>query len=50
MYNGGPRHLRRYREASTPASLKKIDNAFWAKYQVIEKEGPAAVKPCLAGG
>ena len=50
MYNGGPRHLKRYREAKTSASLKKIDQAFWAKYQAIQEEGPAAVKPCLAGG
>lgn len=50
MYNGGPRHLKRYREAKTSASLKKIDQAFWAKYQAIQNEGPPAVKPCLAGG
>lgn len=50
MYNGGPRHLRRYREAKTPASLKKIDSAFWSKYQAIQHEGPLAVRPCLAGG
>lgn len=50
MYNGGPRHLTRYREAKTSASLRKIDSAFWAKYQAIQEQGPAAVKPCLAGG
>lgn len=49
MYNGGPRHLRRYREAGTSASLQKIDTAFWAKYQAIQNQGPSAVKQCLAG-
>jgi hypothetical protein len=50
MYNGGPRHLKRYREAKTSPSLKKIDGAFWAKYRAIGREGPPAVRPCLAGG
>jgi hypothetical protein len=50
IYNGGPSHLRRYREAKTSASLKKIDTAFWAKYQAIKEEGALAVRPCLAGG
>lgn len=50
MYNGGPRHLKRYREARTSPSLKKIDTAFWSKYQAIQHEGPLAVKACLAGG
>ncbi len=49
MYNGGPRHLGRYRDPKTSASLRKIDSAFWAKYQAIQDEGPLAVKPCLAG-
>jgi len=50
IYNGGPSQMKRYRDTKTPASLKKIDNAFWAKYQAIQDEGPLAVKPCLAGG
>jgi hypothetical protein len=49
MYNGGPRHLSRYRNPNTPVSLKKIDNAFWQKYRAIQSEGPMAVKRCLAG-
>ncbi|MDZ4729847.1 MAG: lytic transglycosylase domain-containing protein [Xanthomonadales bacterium] len=49
IYNGGPRHLKRYRNPDTSASLKKIDRAFWIKYQAIQSEGPSAVKRCLAG-
>ena len=48
-YNGGPSHLARYRKPNTPASLKKIDNAFRAKYRAIQAEGPAAVGRCLFG-
>jgi hypothetical protein len=50
IYNGGPSHMKRYRQDSTSASLKKIDKAFWEKYQAIQEYGPLAVKPCLAGG
>lgn len=48
-YNGGPGHLARYRKPGTAASLRKIDNAFWAKYRAIQAEGASAVKSCLAG-
>jgi len=48
-YNGGPRHLTRFRNPKTSASLKKIDNAFWQKYRAIQTEGPMAVKHCLTG-
>lgn len=48
VYNGGPRHLSRYRVATTSAGLKRIDNAFWKKYQAIEALGPDAVKACYA--
>lgn len=46
VYNGGPSHLRRYREVDTKPSLKKIDAAFWEKYQTIRKTGPSAVWVC----
>jgi soluble lytic murein transglycosylase-like protein len=48
-YNGGPGHLARYRKPGTATSLKKIDDAFWAKYRAIQSEGASAVKRCLAG-
>jgi soluble lytic murein transglycosylase-like protein len=49
VYNGGPRHLTRFRNPKTSAALKKIDNAFWQKYRAMQTEGPLAVKRCLAG-
>jgi hypothetical protein len=49
VYNGGPGHLTRFRDPKTPASLKKIDKAFWQKYRAIQTEGPMAVRGCLAG-
>jgi hypothetical protein len=48
-YNGGPRHLTRFRDPRTSASLRNIDKAFWQKYRAIQSEGPLAVKHCLAG-
>jgi len=49
VYNGGPRHLRRYRDPNEPESLKIIDQLFWEKYRAIQSEGIMAVKQCLAG-
>jgi hypothetical protein len=49
VYNGGPRHLKRYRNPDTPDSLKKIDELFWQKYRAIQNEGARAVKQCLFG-
>lgn len=45
-YNGGPRHLNRYRKADTSDSLKKIDTAFWDKFVKIRKGNTLAVKQC----
>ncbi|MEQ8231113.1 MAG: transglycosylase SLT domain-containing protein [Gammaproteobacteria bacterium] len=49
VYNGGPRHLARYRNADTRASLRAIDAAFWRKYQAIGQSGADAVRACYAG-
>ncbi|MFA5549084.1 MAG: hypothetical protein WDA10_11125 [Porticoccaceae bacterium] len=49
VYNGGPRHLSRYRNPETSNYLKGIDAAFWQKYQAIRKQGAAAVKGCYGG-
>jgi len=46
IYNGGPRHLSRYRNPDTKQALKDIDDAFWKKYLAIQREGPGAVKQC----
>ncbi len=45
-YNGGPRHLNRYRKADTSDSLKKIDAAFWDKFVKIREGNTLAVKQC----
>ena len=49
VYNGGPRHLTRYRNPKTSDSLKHIDDTFLKKYHDIQNEGQSAVKECLAG-
>ncbi len=46
VYNGGPRHLTRYRQGSRSAYLRGVDAAFWEKYQAIRSTGAAAVKQC----
>ena len=46
IYNGGPRHISRYRRDTTSAYLKKIDAAFWKKYRAIQEKGVSAVKSC----
>jgi len=46
VYNGGPRHLTRYRNPNASNYLKKVDEAFWKKYQSIRKQGPEAVRQC----
>lgn len=48
-YNGGPRHLSRYRRDDTNAYLRGIDTAFWDKYQAIRERGAEAVKECYGG-
>ena len=45
-YNGGPRHLGRYRESGTPERLRKIDASFWKKYQKIKSGDIKAVADC----
>lgn len=49
VYNGGPRHLTRYRQGSRSAYLRGVDEAFWEKYQAIRSTGAAAVKQCYGG-
>lgn len=48
-YNGGPRHLSRYRRDDTNAYLRGIDAAFWDKYQAIRERGAEAVRECYGG-
>ncbi|ANG64604.1 hypothetical protein A8C75_20420 [Marinobacterium aestuarii] len=46
VYNGGPRHLSRYRRAGTSRHLQLVDTEFWRKYQDMEQQGSDAVKAC----
>jgi hypothetical protein len=45
-YNGGPRALGRYRNAATVPALKKVDEAFWAKFRTVCAGQELAVKTC----
>jgi hypothetical protein len=45
-YNGGPRALRRWRHANAPASLRKIDDAFWRDYQAVKENGEPDRSTC----
>lgn len=48
-YNGGPGHLRRYREADTREDLRSIDLAFRDKYERIRNGDELAVRACYTG-
>jgi septal ring-binding cell division protein DamX len=41
--------VNRYRSRGVPAAQKKIDAAFWAKYQQVNRGDELAVVECLAG-
>ncbi|HEU4345104.1 MAG TPA: transglycosylase SLT domain-containing protein [Candidatus Binatia bacterium] len=45
-YNGGPSHLGRYRSTKPVPALKKVDDAFWAKFQSVSSGQELAVKSC----
>lgn len=45
-YNGGPRHLTRYRKKTTSPKLQRIDEAFWRKYEAVRAGNPLAVRQC----
>lgn len=47
VYNGGPRHLTRYRvPEKSNAYLRGVDKAFREKYEAIREDGFSAVKAC----
>lgn len=48
-YNGGPRHLRRYRRTDTSEQLRDIDLAFQEKYKQIRAGDELAVRDCYTG-
>jgi septal ring-binding cell division protein DamX len=48
-YNGGPSKTSRYRNPQTPSAHKKIDAAFWKKYQAVKQGKELQVAQCLGG-
>ena len=48
-YNGGPSQVSRYRRSGVPASLAKVDAAFWEKYRQVSAGNAMAVSRCLGG-
>jgi len=49
MYNGGPRHISRYRNENTSSSLRVIDIGFWEKFQKVRAGNTMAVARCYTG-
>jgi hypothetical protein len=47
-YNGGPSHLSRYRAAKQKGDLKKVDDAFWDKFQAVSAGRELDVQRCYA--
>ena len=45
-YNGGPGALGRYRSAKPNPELKKVDEAFWEKFQVVSSGRELDVQRC----
>ncbi len=48
-YNGGPSQFSRYRSKSASAYGKKVDAAFWDKYQQVAAGNEMSVSRCLGG-
>jgi septal ring-binding cell division protein DamX len=48
-YNGGPSQVSRYRKNNLPTEQKKIDTAFWKKYQQVHQGQELAVAQCFSG-
>ncbi len=48
-YNGGPSKTSRYRDPQAPSAHKKIDAAFWKKYQAVKQGKELQVAQCLDG-
>jgi len=45
-YNGGPGQLGRYRAANVNPALRKVDEAFWQKFQTVSVGHEMDVKSC----
>jgi transglycosylase-like protein with SLT domain len=46
-YNGGPGQLARYRAANPNPALKKVDEAFWEKFQAVSSGRELEVQHCF---
>ena len=46
-YNSGPDKTSRYRDPKAPAAHKKIDAAFWTKYQAVKQGKELQVADCF---
>jgi soluble lytic murein transglycosylase-like protein len=49
MYNGGPGHMRRWREPGTAPSLRAIDASFLEKYKALRAGDERALERCYTG-
>ncbi|MBI2565532.1 MAG: lytic transglycosylase domain-containing protein [Candidatus Schekmanbacteria bacterium] len=49
VYNGGPGHLRRYRDPEEKPSLRQIDELFWTKFQSVRRGDVSRLMACLGG-
>ena len=48
-YNGGPSQVSRYRNPAVASTHKKVDAAFWKKYQQVKSGNELEVAHCLGG-
>jgi hypothetical protein len=48
-YNGGPSQISRYRKPGVASTHKKVDAAFWKKYQQVKAGNELKVAQCLGG-
>lgn len=48
-YNGGPAQVSRYRRGGVASTHKKVDTAFWKKYQQVKAGHEMQVAQCLGG-
>jgi hypothetical protein len=48
IYNGGPSQMTRYRRPDPRASLRRIDESFWEKYQAVQGGDELGVARCFA--
>jgi soluble lytic murein transglycosylase-like protein len=46
-YNGGPSGLARYRGVRQTPAWKKVDDAFWSKFQIVASGKELAVRDCF---